>query len=86
MTIGIILTLCILVLLAYIFDFTSAKTKIPSVMLLLFLGYIVRQLCNFFGINLINLQTILPVLGSIGLVLIVLEVLWSFNLTKQNCL
>ncbi|HVW98218.1 MAG TPA: cation:proton antiporter [Mucilaginibacter sp.] len=73
MTVGIILTLCILVLLAYIFDFTSSKTKIPSVILLLALGYLVRQLCNFFGVDLLNLENILPVLGSIGLVLIVLE-------------
>lgn len=73
MTASIILTLCLLVLLAYIFDFTSARTKIPSVILLLILGGLVRQVCNLLGISLLNLQSVLPVLGNIGLVLIVLE-------------
>lgn len=73
MTASIILTLCLLVLLAYIFDFTSARTKIPSVILLLILGGLVRQVCNLMGVSLLNLQSVLPVLGNIGLVLIVLE-------------
>ncbi len=84
MTAGIILTVCILVLLAYIFDLTSAKTKIPSVILLLILGYLVRQLCNLFNINLLNLQSILPILGSIGLVLIVLEGALELELTRKK--
>ncbi len=84
MTAGIILALCILVLLAYVFDLTSAKTKIPSVILLLILGYLVRQLCNLFNINLLNLQSILPILGSIGLVLIVLEGALELELTRKK--
>lgn len=82
MTVGIIITLCTLVLLAYIFDFTSAKTKIPSVILLLVLGYVVRQLCNLFGVVLFNLGSILPVLGTIGLILIVLEGALELELDK----
>ncbi len=84
MTAGIILVLCLLVLLAYIFDLTSSKTKIPSVLLLLALGFFVRQLCNFFGINLIDLQSVLPILGSIGLILIVLEGALELELTKDK--
>lgn len=43
MTIAIIITLCILLLLAYVFDLTSSKTKVPSVILLLLLGFAMRQ-------------------------------------------
>lgn len=82
MTVGIIITLCTLVLLAYIFDFTSAKTKIPSVILLLALGYIVKQLSSLFGVVLFNLSSILPVLGTIGLILIVLEGALELELDK----
>jgi potassium/hydrogen antiporter len=82
MTVGIIITLCTLVLLAYVFDFTSAKTKIPSVILLLALGYIVKQLSSFFGVVLFNLSSILPVLGTIGLILIVLEGALELELDK----
>jgi Kef-type K+ transport system membrane component KefB len=84
MTVGIILSLCILVLLAYIFDLTSAKTKIPSVILLLILGYLVRQLCHLLNIDLLNLQSLLPVLGSIGLVLIVLEGALELELNQRK--
>ena len=84
MTVGIILTLCILVLLAYVFDFTSAKTKIPSVILLLGLGYLVKQLCTLFNIELFNLGGVLPVLGTIGLILIVLEGALELELGKEK--
>lgn len=73
MTVAIIITFCVLLLLAYVFDLTSSKTKIPSVILLLLLGWAVRQLTNWFDIALPDFSPILPVLGTIGLILIVLE-------------
>jgi len=73
MTSTIIVTLCVLLLLAYLFDLTSSKTKIPSVILLLLLGWVLHRLTDFFNINLPDFSSILPVLGTIGLILIVLE-------------
>ncbi len=73
MTSTIIVTLCILLLLAYLFDLTASKTKIPSVILLLLLGWLLRQLTDFLKIELPDLTNVLPVLGTIGLILIVLE-------------
>jgi potassium/hydrogen antiporter len=73
MTIPIIITVCILVLLSYVFDLSSKKTKIPTVVLLLLLGWIVRQLATFINIEIPDLHSLLPILGTIGLVLIVLE-------------
>jgi len=70
---SIIITLCLLLLLAYIFDLSSSKTKIPSVILLLLLGWGVKQIVSFFNIPVPNLTSALPILGTIGLVLIVLE-------------
>ncbi len=70
---GIIITICILLLIAYIFDLTSSRTKIPSVILLLFLGWSVRELSDLFKIKIPQLTPFLPVLGTIGLLLIVLE-------------
>ena len=84
MTVGIILTLCILVLLAYVFDFTSAKTKIPSVILLLALGYLVKQLCNLFNVVLFDLSGVLPILGTVGLILIVLEGSLELELNRDK--
>lgn len=73
MNISFIITICILLLLAYVFDLTAAKTKIPSVILLLILGWTVKQGCNIFDINTPDLTSILPILGTVGLILIVLE-------------
>lgn len=73
MTTAILITFCVLLLIAYIFDLTSSKTRIPSVILLLLLGWSVRQGAELFEIPFPNFSTALPVLGTMGLILIVLE-------------
>lgn len=73
MTVSIIITLSVLLILAYIFDISASKTKIPSVILLLLLGFGVKLLSSSLGIEIPDLNPILPVLGTIGLILIVLE-------------
>ena len=73
MTIVIIITLCSLLLLAYLFDISSKWTRIPSVLLLLLLGGIVRGTTSGMGLQMPDLYPVLPILGTIGLILIVLE-------------
>lgn len=73
MTATIIITFCLLLLIAYIFDLTASKTKVPSVILLLILGWSVRQLTGLLDVQLPDFSPILPVLGTVGLILIVLE-------------
>lgn len=73
MIIPIIITLCSLLLIAYLFDLTSSLTKIPSVLLLLLLGWVVHQISQLMEINIPDLTGLLPFLGTIGLILIVLE-------------
>lgn len=84
MAIPFIITLCVLLLLAYVFDLTAAKTRIPSVILLLLLGWIVRQLTTVFEIQLPNFFPMLPVLGTVGLILIVLEGSLELELNKSK--
>lgn len=73
MTTTIIIIFCVLLLIAYLFDLTSSKTRIPSVIMLLLTGWIVRQVADFLQLELPNLDTVLPIFGTIGLILIVLE-------------
>jgi potassium/hydrogen antiporter len=73
MTTSILITICSLLLVAYIFDLTAAKTKVPSVILLLWLGWVVRQFMLLFDQPIPNLSPFLPIFGTIGLILIVLE-------------
>ncbi|HSV11325.1 MAG TPA: hypothetical protein VLI68_11170 [Hanamia sp.] len=84
MTTTIIITFCVLLLVAYIFDLSSKKTRIPAVILLLLLGYMARQLTYFFHIKLPDFSSILPVLGTVGLILIVLEGSLELKLNKSK--
>jgi len=80
----IIITICTLLLLAYIFTISSSKTKIPSVILLLILGWVVKQASDVFHIIIPDLNPLLPILGSVGLVLIVLEGSLELKLNKEK--
>src|SRR6185437_7626380 len=84
MTTTIIITFCVLLLVAYVFDLTSSKTKIPSVIFLLLLGWIARQVSFFFKIKLPDFNPILPVLGTVGLILIVLEGSLELKLNRSK--
>ncbi|TDO28272.1 cation:proton antiporter [Sediminibacterium goheungense] len=84
MTTSIIITFCVLILLAYFFDISSAKTRIPTVILLLLMGWAIRQLTVFFSISIPDLTSILPVLGTVGLILIVLEGSLELELNKTK--
>lgn len=84
MTTTIIITICLLLLLAYIFDISSALTKIPSVILLLLLGWLVKQTVELFSIHIPDLNPLLPILGTIGLILIVLEGSLELELNKSK--
>ncbi len=84
MTTSIIITFCVLLLIAYVFDLTSSITKIPSVILLLLLGWAVRQITDLLNIQLPDFEPILPVLGTIGLILIVLEGSLEVELNKSK--
>lgn len=69
----IIILICTLLLVAYLFDISSKYTRIPSVILLLVLGWVVKQGTGVLGIEVMDLARLLPALGTIGLILIVLE-------------
>lgn len=84
MTTSIIITICCLLLLAYLFDISASKTKIPSVISLLILGWAAKQLSTLFNISIPDLTPILPILGTVGLVLIVLEGSLELELNRSK--
>ncbi|MEP7266990.1 MAG: cation:proton antiporter [Saprospiraceae bacterium] len=73
MSTTIIITICALLIIAYVFDISSAKTRIPSVILLLALGWGVRQITDNTFLSIPDLTPALPILGTVGLILIVME-------------
>lgn len=84
MSTAIIITICTLLLIAYIFDVSSALTKIPSVILLLILGWVAKQATLLFEIPVPDLNPLLPIFGTIGLILIVLEGSLELELNKSK--
>lgn len=62
-----------LVIFSYLFDLVANKTKLPSVLLLLLLGIGLRLLVDNLNVQTFNFLTILPTLGTVGLILIVFE-------------
>ncbi len=62
-----------LVIFSYLFDLVANKTKLPSVLLLLLLGIGLRVLVDKLQLHTFNFLTILPTLGTVGLILIVFE-------------
>lgn len=84
MTSAILITFCCLFLLAYIFDLTAGRSRIPSVILLLLTGWLVRHLVSWLHIQLPELSPLLPVIGTIGLIMIVLEGSLELELNHQK--
>lgn len=84
MSTAIIIIACVLLLLAYAFDVSATFTKIPSVILLLILGGILRITANTLNIFIPDLNPVLPILGTIGLILIVLEGSLELELNKSK--
>lgn len=73
-----------MLLLAYLGEISSDRTRIPTVILLLFLGWLTRIISEWLNINVPNLEPILPLLGTIGLILIVLEGALELELNKSK--
>lgn len=84
MTYPIIISVCALIIIAYLFDLTAPKTKIPSVILLLSVGWASNQLLKFLNISIPDLSSLLPIFGTIGLILIVLEGSLELELKREN--
>ncbi|MCU0361282.1 MAG: sodium:proton antiporter [Bacteroidia bacterium] len=73
MTGSILILLCSLLLVSYLFELSAARTKIPSVVVLLAMGWACAQMVNYFNLSVLNLAPALQIIGTVGLILIVLE-------------
>ncbi len=69
----LIIVLSLSVLISYAFDLFSSRFKTPSVLLLLLLGMLTKQATQYFDVQVPYVTTILPTLGTLGLILLVLE-------------
>ena len=84
MTYHIILVLCIIVILSYVFDITAKYSKIPGVILLIALGIAIQYILKPFNIEIPNLRPVLPVIGTLGLIMIVMEASLDLKLERRK--
>lgn len=79
---SILVTLSVMVVLSYLFNFISSKLKIPSVLLLIGSGIGLKFAADSFGFQLPPTQTLLELLGITGLIFIVLEASLDLSIQK----
>jgi len=73
MTYYVLIAFCVIILLAYIFDITAKYTRVPGVILLIATGMFINYLSSSFHIGIPDMSGLLPIMGTLGLILIVLE-------------
>jgi Kef-type K+ transport system membrane component KefB len=75
----------LLIIFSYLFDAFARKTKFPAVILLMFTGIVVRVIASANGYDELGfLDDLIPVLGTIGLILIVLEGALELDISKEK--
>ncbi|MBU79668.1 MAG: sodium:proton antiporter [Flavobacteriales bacterium] len=86
MNTGLILILLpSLIIFSYIFDIIAKKTKFPSVILLMMTGILARAIAEGYGFkNTYFIDSLIPVIGTIGLILIVMEGALELEIKKEK--
>jgi NhaP-type Na+/H+ or K+/H+ antiporter len=78
-----ILVASIVVIFSYLVDIFSHRIRIPSVLLLMAFGMGIKVFLDLTGIGAPDFTKMLPFLGTIGLILIVLEAAMHLHLTRD---
>ena len=82
---SILIALSGLIIFSYLFDILAIRTKFPSVILLVLTGIIARFISTYYGFdNFKFLDSLVPVLGTIGLILIVLEAALELDIRREK--
>jgi len=80
----VILTLCVIVILSYIFDISFKYSKIPGVVLLIAMGIALQVTVEYSGLKIPNMRPVLPILGTLGLIFIVMDASLEIKLEKKK--
>ncbi len=80
----IIVSLSICIVLSYLFNEIAKRTNVPSVLMLIVAGVILGQVLKFFPEYNVDFFPSLKILGTIGLIMIVLEGALDLELTKEK--
>jgi len=79
---GLVIIGSLIIIISYLFNLVASRYSIPSVLLLIVLGVALQGLVSATGMKTPNLIPILEVLGTIGLIMIVLEASLDLELER----
>lgn len=81
----LVIAASLVIIFSYFANVISRKTNIPSVLLLIILGVLIKQSFPYFGLTKLPYEgLILEVLGTVGLIFIVLEAALDLELRKDK--
>lgn len=84
MTYYVLIAFCVVIIISYVFDITSKYSKIPGVIMLILTGMAIKYFAAFFNVAVPDMVGILPVMGTLGLILIVLEGSLDLTITRDK--
>lgn len=80
----IIIILSSIVILSYFFTLISNRTNIPSVLLLIATGIGIKYLSAYYGYVEKDVQSLVKILGAVGLIMIILEAALDLDVHKEK--
>ncbi|MDP4664028.1 MAG: cation:proton antiporter [Salibacteraceae bacterium] len=80
----LVIAASVLVILSYFFNLLSKRINVPSVLMLIVTGVIIKQTMNYFEVGRIDWFPYLEILGIVGLIMIVLEAALDLKLEKKK--
>jgi Kef-type K+ transport system membrane component KefB len=83
-TYHILIVLCVVTIISYIFNIISDRLKVPSVILLIVCGMILKFVGDRYQLSFLVPRTVLELLGVIGLIMIVLEGALDLKITPDK--
>lgn len=81
---GLVILGSLIIIISYLFNLVASRYSIPSVLLLIVLGVALKGLVSATGMQTPKLTPILEVLGTIGLIMIVLEASLDLELEREK--
>ncbi|MBX2844137.1 MAG: cation:proton antiporter [Flammeovirgaceae bacterium] len=81
----LVISVCVIIILSYVFNLLAKKTNVPSVLMLIALGVGIKEALKYFNISMGNhVFDILEIIGIVGLIMIVLEAALDLELKKEK--
>ncbi len=81
---SLVIAASVLVILSYFYNLIAKRYNIPSVLMLILTGIVIKQAMDYFEVGRIDWFPYLEILGIVGLIMIVLEAALDLKLERQK--